>query len=237
MLKPVNLEAYSLEDAWFQAVYATLQHGDKFTIDEGSYAGQTRLELDYVTIHIKTPWVLPLLPQLNPALNLPNPVAEEYLNEYLPYLLTDVVKPNEQYTYGSRIFKAARSQVQTVIDRYKNGGHRNNQLVLQIAEPEDLWLDDPPCLRQMDTRIQNGALHFFVYFRSNDLWSGFPANLAAIETLKQHMAAELNIRNGQIIYSSKGLHLYDFCVELAEKVRGKTFEEFRSEAGLSESTK
>jgi hypothetical protein len=59
---------------------------------------------------------------------------------------------------------------------------RNNQMVLQVAHPSDLTLVDPPCLRSIDTRIQDDVLNFVVYFRSWDLWNGFPANLAAIRS-------------------------------------------------------
>lgn len=84
-----------------------------------------------------------------------------------------------------------------------------------------MGLSDPPCLRHIDTRIQNNALHFFVYFRSWDLWSGLPANLAAIQTLKKYMADEIGVDDGEMIVESKGLHLYGFSIELAKKRCGK----------------
>jgi thymidylate synthase len=107
------------------------------------------------------------------------------------------------------------NQIEWVIATYKKFGHRNNQMVLQIAHPSDLTLLDPPCLRSIDTRIQDGALHFFVYFRSWDLWNGFPANLAAIQNLKEYMAGELDVKDGEMIVESKGLHLYGYAEDLA----------------------
>jgi len=102
-------------------------------------------------------------------------------------------------------------------------------MVLQVAQPTDMVLQDPPCLRHIDTRIQDDTLHFFPYFRSWDLWGGFPANLAAIEYLKQYIAEEIGVNNGEIIVASKGLHLYSYVWELAECLRGKTIEEFKRE--------
>ncbi len=46
------------------------------------------------------------------------------------------------------------NQIEWIIETYKTMGHRNNQMVLQIAEGGDCLLLDPPCLRQIDTRIQ-----------------------------------------------------------------------------------
>ena len=94
--------------------------------------------------------------------------------------------------------------------------------------PDAILLNDPPCLRGIDTRISEGNLHFIGYFRSWDLWNGFPANLGAIQLLKAYMAAEIGVGDGEIIAASKGLHLYHYVWELAECLRGKTIEEFRS---------
>jgi len=59
-------------------------------------------------------------------------------------------------------------------------------------------------------------LNFVVYFRSWDLWSGFSANLGGIQLLKEYMAGEIGVEDGEIIASSKGLHLYDYTWELAK---------------------
>ena len=103
-----NLEtitATTLPDAWFQTVYKCIETGRGFTIDRGSYAGQKRLEFDYITIQIKHPEIRPLLPQIPAQYNMPNPVEEGYLEEYLPYLMTGEVKEGESYTYGQRLTK------------------------------------------------------------------------------------------------------------------------------------
>jgi len=108
------------------------------------------------------------------------------------------------------------NQIEWIVATYKKFGQRNNQLVLQVAHPSDLTLLDPPCLRSIDTRIQDDTLHFFVYFRSWDLWNGFPANLAAIQNLKEYMAGEIGVKDGEMIVESKGLHLYGYAEDLAK---------------------
>lgn len=108
------------------------------------------------------------------------------------------------------------NQIEWIIDTYKKRGYRNNQMVLQVAQPSDLVLKDPPCLRSIDTRIQDDKLHFVVYFRSWDLWGGFPANLAAIQHMKEYMSEQIGVEDGEMIVESKGLHLYDYAVPLAK---------------------
>ena len=252
------ISARDLGDAWFQTLYRILEEGTVFKIDRGSYAGQKRLEFDWITINIKTPGTRPLLPQIEPHYNIPNPVADDYLDEYMPYLMTGELKPGESYTYGQRMNKTYfdytntflynadfnknifiqdedfwnndkiikkelettyLSQIEGLIWTYKNKGYRNNQMILQVGQPTDMLLQDPPCLRHIDTRIQDGKLHFYPYFRSWDLWGGLPANLAGIQTMKEYIAAEIGVEDGEIIASSKGLHLYDYSFDLAKCLR------------------
>lgn len=108
------------------------------------------------------------------------------------------------------------NQIKWAIDTYKKFGPTNNQMVLQVADISDMALIDPPCLRHIDTRIQDDELSFHVYFRSWDLWGGLPANLAGIQELKSHMAGEIGVKDGDMIVDSKGLHLYGYAEDLAK---------------------
>ena len=126
-----------------------------------------------------------------------------------------------QNPYGKIVFeedgKLYLNQIEWIIDTYKKFGERNNQMVLQVAQPSDLTLLDPPCLRSIDTRIQDRKLHFTsVLFRSWDLWGGLPANLAGIQNLKEYMACEIGVDDGEMIVESKGLHLYSYAENLAK---------------------
>ena len=206
------IEARDLPDAWYQCIYRLLETGRSYTIDRGSYAGQKRLEFDYATIHIKHPDARPLLPDIPPSLGIPNPVAEGYLEEYLPYLMTSAKQAGEDYTYGQFLEK----QIEEVIRMFKEDGHETNQAYMTVGDKKSIFLHDPPCLRGVDSRIQEGRLHFIVYFRSWDLWNGFPANLGAIQLLKEYMASCIGVEDGEIIAASKGLHLYDYVWELAK---------------------
>jgi len=87
---------------------------------------------------------------------------------------------------------------------------------LQVAHPSDCVLKDLPCLRFIDTRIQDKELSFIVYFRSWDLWGGLPANLPAIQELKSYMAGEIGVNDGDMIVGSKGLHVYGYAENLAK---------------------
>ncbi len=238
-LKPVHIEAFDLDDAWFQCLAQILDNGHLYQITRGSYEGQKRLEFDYVTIRVKNPahQIIPILPE---GSSIPAPTSMDYINSYLSYLLTGQKTETEDYTYGERLVDAKVrikekvngkemikempldvNQVEEVIKMYKTQGHGTNQAVMEIGMPSDIKLNDPPCLRLIDTRIRYGKLHFFPYFRSWDLWGGFPSNLGGMELVKQYMAEEIGVENGEIIASSKGLHLYDYSWDLAKQRTGK----------------
>ena len=89
---------------------------------------------------------------------------------------------------------------------------------MTVGEPKAIYLSDPPCLRGIDTRIRENRLDFYVYFRSWDLWAGFPSNLAAIQLLKEYMASEIGVEDGEMVAMSKGMHLYEYCWDLAKLV-------------------
>jgi thymidylate synthase len=121
-------------------------------------------------------------------------------------------KEGEQYTYGQYLEK----QIAEVIKMYQEDGFNTNQAFMAVGDAQSIFLSDPPCLRAIDTRVRHNRLNFVVYFRSWDLWAGFPSNLAAIQLLKEYMASEIGVEDGEIIAMSKGLHLYEYSWELAK---------------------
>jgi thymidylate synthase len=206
------IEARDLSEAWFVCLGRTLDEGREYKIDRGSYAGQKRKELDLVVINMSYPGTRPLIPDVPQG--VPPPSTMEYVESYLPYLMTSHRKEGEQYTYGQYLEK----QIAEVIRMYREDGHNTNQAFMAVGNEKSIFLSDPPCLRMIDTRIQDGRLNFIVYFRSWDLWAGFPSNLAAIQLLKEYMASEIGVEDGELAAMSKGLHLYEYAWDLAKTV-------------------
>jgi len=208
----VNIEkimARDLSEAWFLCLRKTLTEGYDYKIERGSYAGQRRKELDFVIVQIRNPGTRPLIPDVPQG--VPPPTSTEYIENYLPYLMTAHKAEGEQYTYGQYLEK----QISEVIKMYKEDGYNTNQAFMAVGDSQSIFLSDPPCLRGIDTRIRDNKLNFVVYFRSWDLWAGFPSNLAAIQLMKEYMAGEIGVDDGEIIAMSKGMHLYEYSWELA----------------------
>jgi thymidylate synthase len=213
-LKISSIEARDLPEAWFLCLRCVLSDGVEYKIDRGSYAGEMRRELEMAVIRIKNPGSRPIIPSV--PLGVPPPTSMEYIDDYLPYLMTSHKREGEQYTYGQYLER----QIPQVIKMYKEDGHNTNQAYMTVGEPDSIFLTDPPCLRGIDTRIRDGRLNFIVYFRSWDLWAGFPSNLAAIQLLKEYIASEVGVVDGEIIAMSKGLHLYGYSWDVAKIAAG-----------------
>ncbi len=95
----------------------------------------------------------------------------EYVEEYLQYLMTDKKAENELYTYGERLTNPKAciggqectfgiNPVQEVIEIYKKQKFGTNQAIMEIGMPSDIILEDPPCLRLIDTRLMDNKLNF-----------------------------------------------------------------------------
>ena len=204
------VKARDLSEAWFLCLRKTLTEGYEYKIDRGSYAGQRRKELDFIAVQVRNPGTRPLIPDVPQG--VPPPTTMDYVESYLPYLMTAHKAEGEQYTYGQYL----EEQIPEVIKMYKEGGYNTNQAFMAVGNEESISLSDPPCLRAIDTRIRDNKLHFVIYFRSWDLWAGFPSNLAAIQLLKEYMSSEIGVDDGELIALSKGMHLYEYAWELAK---------------------
>ncbi len=213
-MKITSIEARDLSEAWFLCLRQVSDNGYEYLVQRGSYSGQKRKELDFVQVKITNPGNRPLTPDV-PA-GVPPPTTMEYIESYLPYLMTAKRAEGEQYTYGQFL----EHQIAEVVRMYKENGFNTNQAYMCVGDDRSIYLADPPCLRGIDTRVRYGKIHFICYFRSWDLWAGFPSNLAAIQLLKEYIGSEIGVEDGEIIAVSKGLHLYDYSWELAKTACG-----------------
>lgn len=222
-----------------------------YEIDRGSYVGQKRLEFPYVTVQIDQPGARPLIPDIPPGIAIPPPVESmEYVEDYFSrYLMSTELQDNETYIYGTWLAPGVERVIEQLKGAPGNnqaaisiGGwaKSHERWCCEDVDPKtcesevvcvdtDNFIDpgtgerDPACLRLVDFRLdQDNTLHMVVYFRSWDLFSGFPANLAGLQLLKEYVAQQLEAQDGKIIASSKGLHIYDHAIDVAATRLGMT---------------
>ena len=211
-MKLTTIEAKTLPEAWYLCIKECMDHGHEYVVERGSHQGASRKEFDSITIRVEYPGSRPLIPDVPEG--VPPPASMDFVERYLPYLMTNDKAQGELYTYGEDI----DYQLKELIKVYREGGFGTNQACVSVGNKESIFLEHSQCLRVIDTRIRYGKLHFYVYFRSWDLWAGFPSNMAAIQILKEYVASELGVEDGELVAYSKGLHLYSHHWEVANMV-------------------
>jgi thymidylate synthase len=205
------VEAFDLTDAWFTLLGKVLDEGREYVVDQGSFTGKRRRELEFVVLKVTNPGQRPLVPPMPPGVGIPPPTTMQYVEEYYhSYFVGPDKQPHEEYTYGSYV----HAQLLPLLEKYKQGPN-TNQGCITIGDASSIGLEHPPCLRLIDTRVQDGTLHFVEYYRSWDLWGGFPVNIAATQLLKEELASTLEMEDGEIVALSKGLHLWEHSWEWA----------------------
>jgi len=226
---PFCLNAKTISDAWFQLIYNIFDHSYTQKIQKGSFENeQYRLQYPSIAVFIEHPGE-DMIPVMPPGLNIPAPATMEYIEDYFAnYLMDPELSENETYKYASRIhhpMPKGGTQLGRVITLLKEAP-LTNQAIIEIGSPEDHDICygndgklDPPCLRLLDFKaVPRGnelSLTVSCYFRSWDLWAGFPVNLGGIELLKNYIAGETNLKNGHMYAYSAGAHIYGYQEEIA----------------------
>ena len=229
-MDPFFLKAKTISDAWFQLIYNIFDHSYTQNIQRGSFEKeQYRLQYPGIAVYVEHPGddIVPTIPL---GLGIPSPTSMEYIEDYFAnYLMDPNISENETYRYSSRIhypMPQGETQLQRAMDMLKETP-LTNQAVVEIGTPEyyDVCYGkddklDPPCLRLLDFKAvpyeNRLRLTVTAYFRSWDLWAGFPSNLGGLELLKQYVAGETGLESGPMYAYSAGAHIYGYQEELAK---------------------
>ncbi len=205
----------TIEDAWRSSMWCCVRNGYAYRTRVGSYTGQLRKQLDYVVMIIEQPYTRPLAVSLPENSGIPAPTSEEAIQQYFyEYLATDTKAAGEDYTYGQYI----AGQTDRLIEILNTSEGMTNQACMNVGNEASINLADPPCLRVADFKVVNGLLQLNVYFRSWDLFAGFPQNIGGLQLLKEYILTHLNFKvdDGPIVAYSSGAHIYEQYFSLVD---------------------
>ena len=206
-----TMKAYNIENAWRQLINLCVREGKDFVVKGGSYVGQIRKQLEYVSVIIDHPEERPLSPILPPG--IPGPTSDEKIEKYFQrYIFSTEKSENEVYTYGEFIMAQYHHCVKILTESFGN----TNQATITIGDIGTTHSSDPPCLRSISFKVVDGRLNICVYFRSWDLYAGLPENLGGIQMLNEMMSNDTGFPTGKIIAFSDGLHLYEQYFSLVD---------------------
>ncbi|MCJ7638143.1 MAG: thymidylate synthase [Nitrososphaeraceae archaeon] len=112
-------------------------------------------------------------------------------------------------------------------DRLKRNIH-TLQAIMHFNRPKDQFIEnlDQPCTVFCQFTVENGALNFHGFMRSNDIIYGTPYNLAYFKLLQGRMLNYLNnecghnLKYGYLHHNVTSLHLYFNKLDIAKSIVG-----------------
>jgi len=232
-VKHVKITAFDLPDAWYQVLRRIWEEGEEFSVRYGSEVTETR-KLD-VTLEI-------LHPENKPLVHEKASCDMRYvMNYFMEYLWFGEKKPDETYTYSSRL-RTPVDQIEAAIKRYVDERF-DRQVTLVVRVPTDIEKEhkgkrhEPPCLTILDTEVARDEddrklkLVLTGYWRSWDAYAALPANLAGLQLFNEAFVKELNARGtekhgnkweeiytGKMIMHSKNCHIYKRQLPMVEEL-------------------
>ncbi|HKZ94073.1 MAG TPA: thymidylate synthase [Candidatus Bathyarchaeia archaeon] len=249
-MKHVKITAFDLPDAWYQVLKRISEEGEDFSVRYGSEITETKkLEVTLEVLH----------PENKPLLHEKASCDMRYvMNYFMEYLWFGEKKPDETYTYSSRL-RLPVDQIEAAIKRYGEELF-DRQVTLVVRIPEDIQKvhrgkrHEPPCLTILDTEVARDLtdkrlkLALTGYWRSWDAYAALPANLAGLQLFSEAFVKELNSRGkdkcgnrweevhtGKMIMHSKNCHIYQRQWSLVEELLQAKKPTFAEKARISKS--
>ncbi|MCW9682812.1 thymidylate synthase [Dolichospermum planctonicum UHCC 0167] len=148
------------------------------------------------------------------------PIDRSFLEEYISQILDNTTnQEGVKYTYGQRLRSwFGRDQIEQVIEKLAHDIN-SARAVMSLWDASQDHNDNPPCLNHIWVRIVDNELSLTATFRSNDMFSAWPANAMGLRALQKYIYnAVINKTNhilkmGALITISQSAHIYDDCFE------------------------
>lgn len=152
--------------------------------------------------------------------SIPHP---EYSTAHIEKYCEDFWKGTEPgdlaYRYGHILRYQFGEQVEAVVDAFIKKPE-TFRTIMSLWDPNakegSIVAEDPPCLVTMHPRIIGNLLHLWAYIRTNDMFSGWPLNAAALRYFQHKFLILLRVRLdrpeleiGELGVTSGSAHLYE----------------------------
>lgn len=206
-----RIEGKTIAETWVKIIHRIKTTG---TIRPTSYDGKWQELINLIAIVTDEPDDF-YFPEPNYL-----PIDRSFLQEYISQILDDA--PNQEgvkYTYGQRLRSwFGKDQIEQVIEKLgKDIDSARAVMSLWDASQDDN--DSPPCLNHIWVRIVDNELTLTATFRSNDMFSAWPANAMGLRALQKYIYNSLVKKTGHpltigaLITISQSAHIYDDCFE------------------------
>jgi thymidylate synthase len=211
-----RIEGKTIAETWVKIIHRIKTTG---TIRPTGYDGKWQELIDLMAVVTDEPADF-YFPEPNYL-----PIDRSFLQEYISQILDD--SPEQEgvkYTYGQRLRSwFGRDQIQQVIDKLV-ADIDSARAVMSLWDAGKDDNDSPPCLNHIWVRIVDNELSLTATFRSNDMFSAWPANAMGLRELQRYICEAITqkynhvLKMGPLITISQSAHIYDDCFENTENV-------------------
>ena len=212
-----RIEGKTIAETWVKIIHRIKTTG---TIRPTGYGGYWQELIDLMAIITDEPEDF-YFPEPN-YLSCDRAFLEKYKSQILedaPYV------EGVKYTYGQRLrsWFGGRDQIEQVIKKLI-GEIYAASAVMSLWDVVDHDLGGSPCLNQIWVRVVNEEMSMTAIFRSNDMFSAWPANAMGLRALQQHIRDEIakrssyNLKMGPLITLSQSAHIYGDCWDYADRL-------------------
>jgi thymidylate synthase len=211
-----RIEGKTIAETWIKIIHRIKTTG---TIRPTGYDGQWQELIDLMAVVTDEPSEF-YFPEPNYL-----PCDRAFTKEYVSQILEDSDhREGIKYTYGQRLRSwFGRDQVSQVISKLIAEIDAASA-VMSLWDVKDHDSGGSPCLNHIWLRVVDNELSLTAVFRSNDMFSAWPANAIGLRKLQEHIRDEIESRSnyklkmGPLITISQSAHIYDDCWENAEKL-------------------
>ncbi len=147
---------------------------------------------------------------------------KEYIFNYYEEMCTPKIPSGVIYTYGSilRSWKNYRNnerfdQIQAIIDYLNKDIFRKSALATTWTVEDALTNrhtnkdKNNPCLVNVQVLYQDNKLYLTAYFRSHDMFRGWPVNAFGLRNMQKIIANGLGVEMGSLTMISASAHIYE----------------------------
>lgn len=164
------------------------------------------------------------------------PFSMQELAAYYPEMLTKRRIAGSAYNYGDRMRSQLASQGDTLQGKQVNQIKEIISLLKRrpfskkafaVLYRVDDWLkadtSDTPCMTQLHARITQNKLFVTAYFRSQDMFHGWPRNAFALRLLQKEIADGVGIAMGPLTIITMSAHMYADDWKTAENILSESY--------------
>ena len=211
-----RIEGRTIAETWVKIIHRIKTTG---TIRPTGYDGQWQELIDLTAVVTDEPKDF-YFPEPNYL-----PCDQPFIAEYISQIIEDSPqREGVKYTYGQRLRSwFGRDQIEQVIQKLIKEIDAASA-VMSLWDVRDHDSGGSPCLNHIWLRVVDNELSLTAVFRSNDMFSAWPANAIGLRALQEHIRNSIADRSkyeltlGPLITVSQSAHIYDDCWENADRL-------------------